>query len=49
MQYDNLLVEEREGVLILTINREKALNALNTQTKKKLKTSASSTCAAFRP
>jgi len=32
MQYDNLLVEEREGVLILTINREKALNALNTQT-----------------
>lgn len=32
MQYDNLLVEEREGIILLTINREKALNALNTQT-----------------
>ncbi len=32
MQYDNLLVEEKDGILVLTINREKALNALNRQT-----------------
>lgn len=32
MEYDNLLVEEKNGILILTINREKALNALNRQT-----------------
>lgn len=30
--YQNLLLEERDHFLIVTINREKALNALNTQT-----------------
>lgn len=32
MIYENLLIEEQDGILLLTINREKALNALNTQT-----------------
>lgn len=32
MNYENLLVEEKEGMLIVTINREKALNALNNET-----------------
>ncbi|NUQ26094.1 MAG: enoyl-CoA hydratase/isomerase family protein [Saprospiraceae bacterium] len=32
MQYENLLLEEENDILIVTINREKALNALNTQT-----------------
>ena len=32
MTYENLLLTEEEGILILTINRPQALNALNTQT-----------------
>jgi enoyl-CoA hydratase len=36
--YQNLLIEEENGILIVTINREKALNALNTQTMLELKT-----------
>ena len=32
MNYENLLIKEEGGVLILTINREKALNALNIKT-----------------
>ncbi|NBC09889.1 MAG: enoyl-CoA hydratase [Bacteroidetes bacterium] len=32
MTYENLLVEEQDGIITLTINRPKALNALNTQT-----------------
>lgn len=32
MNYENLLVENQEGILILTINRERALNALNRKT-----------------
>lgn len=32
MQYENLLVENRDGIFVLTINRPKALNALNQQT-----------------
>jgi enoyl-CoA hydratase len=32
MQYENLLVENRDGILVVTINRPKALNALNQQT-----------------
>ncbi|MEN0005074.1 MAG: enoyl-CoA hydratase-related protein [Bacteroidota bacterium] len=36
MNYKNLLVEEQDGILILTINREKALNALNQLTMSEL-------------
>lgn len=32
MAYENLLVEDRDGIIILTLNRPKALNALNTKT-----------------
>ena len=32
MQYQHLLLEEKENILIVTINREKAINALNTPT-----------------
>lgn len=32
MSYQNLSIQEDQGILILTINREKALNALNGQT-----------------
>lgn len=32
MSYQHLLVEEKDNILIATINREKALNALNTAT-----------------
>lgn len=32
MAYENLSIKTRKGVLILTINREKALNALNAKT-----------------
>ncbi|HMQ48202.1 MAG TPA: enoyl-CoA hydratase-related protein [Saprospiraceae bacterium] len=32
MNYENLLLQEENGHLIVTINREKAMNALNTQT-----------------
>jgi enoyl-CoA hydratase len=37
MDYSNLLLAEEDGILIVTINREKALNALNTQTMLELK------------
>ena len=32
MNYKNLLIEDNNGILTVTINREKALNALNSQT-----------------
>ncbi|RMF22767.1 MAG: enoyl-CoA hydratase [Bacteroidetes bacterium] len=32
MDYRNLLIEEEDGIVLLTVNREKALNALNTET-----------------
>jgi enoyl-CoA hydratase len=38
MTYQTLLLHEEEGVLTLTINREKALNALNTATMQELHT-----------
>jgi enoyl-CoA hydratase len=37
MQYENLLVENRDGIVVLTINRPKALNALNRQTLAELR------------
>lgn len=37
MTYQNLIVENRNGVAVVTINREKALNALNSQTISELK------------
>ncbi|NJR32523.1 MAG: enoyl-CoA hydratase/isomerase family protein [Chamaesiphon sp. CSU_1_12] len=37
MNYQNLLVENNDGVVVLTINREKSLNALNQQTMFELK------------
>ena len=37
MDYQNLLVEEQDDILILTINRAKALNALNGQTMEELR------------
>lgn len=37
MDYQNILVEDDNGIIILTINREKALNALNQQTMSELK------------
>jgi enoyl-CoA hydratase len=37
MQYENLLLQEENGVLVVTLNREKALNALNTQTMLEIK------------
>ncbi len=37
MNYENLLVQNEDGIVILTIDREKALNALNTQTMLELK------------
>jgi enoyl-CoA hydratase len=36
MSYENLLITEEDGILILTINREQALNALNQQTLREL-------------
>jgi enoyl-CoA hydratase len=36
MEYTNLLVEEQDGIVVLTINRERALNALNKQTMSEL-------------
>ena len=32
MQYENLLIERKDNITIVTVNREKALNALNVQT-----------------
>ena len=32
MPYTNLLIDEQDGILILTLNRPKAMNALNTKT-----------------
>jgi enoyl-CoA hydratase len=37
MTYENLLVEEQDGIITLTINRPKALNALNTKTMMELR------------
>ena len=37
MEYKNLLITEDDGIITLTINREKALNALNTATMLELK------------
>jgi len=37
MNYNNLHIQEEDGILIVTINREKALNALNTETMLELK------------
>jgi enoyl-CoA hydratase len=37
MQYENLLVENKDGIVVLTINRPKALNALNRQTLSELR------------
>ncbi len=37
MKYQNLLITEEEGILVVTLNREKALNALNTPTMLELK------------
>ncbi len=37
MQYNNLILEEENGILLLTINRAKAMNALNTSTMLELK------------
>ncbi len=36
MDYQNLLIQEKDGILLCTINREKALNALNQQTMAEL-------------
>ena len=38
MHYENLLLDESQGVLLVTINREHALNALNRQTMAELRT-----------
>jgi enoyl-CoA hydratase len=37
MDYQNLQVENDNGIVVLTINREKAMNALNQQTMQELK------------
>ena len=37
MNYENLLIQDDNGILILTINRPQALNALNTQTMLELR------------
>lgn len=36
MAYENLLIQDEDGILLVTINREKALNALNRQTMDEL-------------
>lgn len=37
MIYENLLLHEEDGILTVTVNREKALNAINAQTMKEIK------------
>ncbi len=37
MTYENLLVDETEGIVLLTINRAKSLNALNRKTMEELR------------
>lgn len=37
MEYQNLKISHEDGILLVTIDREKALNALNQQTMKELK------------
>jgi enoyl-CoA hydratase len=37
MTYQNLLLEKNEGIAVVTVNREKALNALNPELLKELK------------
>ena len=37
MHFENLLIENRNGIVIVTINRPKALNALNRETLSDLK------------
>jgi enoyl-CoA hydratase len=37
MEYQNILVENDNGIIVLTFNREKALNALNQQTMGEIK------------
>ncbi|MEO1517824.1 MAG: enoyl-CoA hydratase-related protein [Bacteroidota bacterium] len=37
MTYQNILLSEEDGIIVLTFNREKALNALNYQTLEELK------------
>ena len=37
MEYKNLLISEEEGIVIITINRERSLNALNADTMMDLK------------
>lgn len=37
MPYTNLLIDEQDGILILTLNRPKAMNALNTKTMMELR------------
>lgn len=38
MKYQNLLIESNEGIILLSINRPKALNALNQEVMKELNT-----------
>lgn len=37
MSYENIIVDLQDGIAVVTINREKALNALNTQTMLELR------------
>ncbi len=37
MNYQNILIENQDGIVIMTINREKAMNALNQQTMSEFK------------
>ena len=37
MTYENLILSEEDGILIVTLNREKALNALNQATMLELR------------